>query len=316
MSCRKCGLGNVALCRSEGFGFVETSHRVVVPQRVSSTDSISDGVESVRPAVCQEVRLDDFADEEVMVPWTPTIQCDLKWWYDTHHLLAGASLLVPQLDLLFWSDASEQGWGTHMLDHFVSGLWSPEERALSINLRELRAIRLGLLHFRHLIVGLSIGVFLDNTTALSYVCKQGGTLLSPLNRKAQLLLRWAESLPVSLVPQFVMGSRNVVADSLSRRNQVIGSEWTLHQDVVNDLLRRWPATADLFATSLNYRLPAYFSPINDPLAADSDAFLQLWDDMRAYAFPLFALVREVLNKVVSSQNILLTLMAPWWPRKE
>ena len=115
-----------------------------------------------------------------------------------------------------------------MLDHFVSGLWSPKERTLSINLRELRAIRLGLLHFRHLIVGLNIGVLLDNTTALSYVRKQGGTLSSPVNQEAQLLLRWAEFLPVSLVPQFVMGSWNVVADSLSRRNQVIGSEWTLH----------------------------------------------------------------------------------------
>ena len=37
----------------------------------------------------------DFADKEVMVPWTPTIQCDLKWWYDTRHLLAGVSFCAP-----------------------------------------------------------------------------------------------------------------------------------------------------------------------------------------------------------------------------
>ena len=41
-----------------------------------------------------------------------------------------------------------------------------------------------------------------------------------------------------------------------------------------------------------------------------------WDDMRAYAFPPFTLVREVLSKVVSSRNLLLTLVAPWWPQKE
>ena len=68
---------------------------------------------------------------------------------------------------------------------------------------------------------------------------------------------------------------------------------------------------DLFATSLNYHLPVFFSPINDPVAAASDAFLQSWDDMQAYAFPPFAVVREVLDKVVSSRNLLLTLMAPW-----
>ena len=252
----------------------------------------------------------DFAGEEVMVPWAPAIQCDLKCWYDAHHLLAGASLLVPQLDILFWSDASDQGWGAHMLSHFILGLWSPKERTLSINLRELRAIRLGLLHFRHLLVGLNIGVFSDNTTALSYICKGGGTVSSLLSQEAQLLLRWAESPPVSLVPQFVRGSGNVVADSLNRRNQVVGLEWTLHQDVVNALLWRWPATVDLFATSLNHRLPVFFSPINNPMTAASNAFLQSWDGMPAYAFPLFALVREVLNKVVSSRNLLLTLVAP------
>ena len=37
---------------------------------------------------------------------------------------------------------------------------------------------------------------------------------------------------------------------------------------------------------------------------------------RAYAFPPFALVREVINKVVLSRNLLLTLVAPWWPQKE
>ena len=83
-----------------------------------------------------------------------------------------------------------------MLGHFILGLWSPKERTLFINLRELRAIRLGLLHFRHLIVGLNIGVFSDNTTALSYICKQGGTVSSPLSQEAQLLLRWAESSSV------------------------------------------------------------------------------------------------------------------------
>ena len=120
---------------------------------------------------------------------------------------------------------------------------------------------------------------------------------------------------MSLVPQFVKGSRNVVAGSLSRRNQVIGSEWTLTQEVVDDLLRRWPATIDMFVTSLNYRLPVYFSPIHDPMATATDSLFQPWNDMQTYAFPPFALVREVLNKVMRSRN-LLTWVAPWWPQKE
>ena len=39
-----------------------------------------------------------------------------------------------------------------------------------------------------------------------------------------------------------MGAQNVIADSLSRQHQVLGSEWTLTQDVINSLLTWWPAT--------------------------------------------------------------------------
>ena len=61
-----------------------------------------------------------------------------------------------------------------------------------------------------------------------------------------------------------MGTKNVVADSLSCLQRVLGSEWTLVQEVVDELIVKWPATVDLFATALNYRLPVYFSPLNDP----------------------------------------------------
>ena len=44
----------------------------------------------------------DFLDESVVLSWTPEIERDLEWWYDTDHLL-------QHPDLLFWSDALDQG---------------------------------------------------------------------------------------------------------------------------------------------------------------------------------------------------------------
>ena len=58
----------------------------------------------------------------------------------------------------------------------------------------------------------------------------------------------------------IQGSLNTRADLLSRPNLVIGSEWTLHQEVVQDLLRQWPAIIDLVATLLTARLPVFFAP--------------------------------------------------------
>ena len=88
------------------------------------------------------------------------------------------------------------------------------------------------------------------------------------------------------------------------------------QDVVDELGKRWLVVVDLFATSLNCRLPVYFSPLNDPMVAGTDALLQPGDGLQAYAFPPFALICQVLNKLRSSWGTLLTLIAPLWPQKE
>ena len=212
--------------------------------------------------------------------------------------------MSPQPDLLFWSDALEQGWGTNLLDQFVLGCWSVMERSFSIKLRELQVICLGLLLFGPSLVGCMIDIFTDNTTALSYVHRQGRTFSPALNHEAQLLLCWAETMEVTLAPQFSMGARNVVADSLSRQDQVIGSEWTLAQEVVDELRKRWLVVVDLFATSLNYRLPIYFSPLNDLMAAGTDAFLLPWDGLQAYTFPPFAQIHNMLNNLRSSRGTL------------
>ena len=125
------------------------------------------------------------------------------------------SLAQVSPDLDFWSDASDVGWGAHLGSLTASGLWDTEHAALSINARELLAIKEGLLHFSSSLVEKNVAVFCDNSTAVSYLRKEGGTRSPFLNSLAQDILRWAESLSIRLLPQFIPGSLNVLADSLS-----------------------------------------------------------------------------------------------------
>ena len=150
---------------------------------------------------------------------------------------------------------------------------------------------------------------------MAYLRRQGETLSPALNAVAQRILRWTERLNIILMPQFVPGMNNVVADALSRPNQVLGSEWMLHQDVFNWLRQRWPVTIDLFASSLSHRCSVYFAPVSDPMAAGTDAMLQSWDSQQADAFPPFAMISQVLAKVRASQGLELTLIAPLWPQR-
>ena len=222
-----------------------------------------------------------------------------------------ARLGVPQLDL--WSDASDVGWGAHLGEEVTSGLWSCEELALSINTRELLAVERARLFFAPHISNCTVAVFADNSTAVAYLPNQGGTRSQLLNSISQRILRWAESLPVVLALQFIMGRNNFIADSLTRPNQILGSEWTLKAEVFQDLRKRWPVSIDLFATSLNQCCP-YFSPFHDPDALGTDALLQNWNGWQAYAFLLWSLIPAVLKKLRSSSGVL-TIIAPYWPQR-
>ena len=192
----------------------------------------------------------DFLDDQFQVSWSPLCREDLLWWSKQVQLREGVSLSLPAPDISFFSDASDVGWGALVGEHHASGLWLPHQKALSINMRELLAVQLGLQAFEHLIVGMSVALFCDNTTTVAYLRRSGGTFSSTLNSTAREVLLWAESCRIRLLPQFIMGSSNVTADALSCPNQVIGSEWTLHQEVVDQLVHRWPGMIDLFATPL------------------------------------------------------------------
>lgn len=251
------------------------------------------------------------------VAWDANIRQDLDWWLKIRNLEEGQPLQLATPDFLLYTDASNVGWGASLLQDSTSGLWNNLESSLHINVLELRAIRLGLLHFAEVVKDSVVAVFSDNTTALTYLSKEGGTHSTTLNREARAILDWAERHSVKILTQFVRGSVNVVADCLSRQHQVLSTEWTLHMEVCHLLWRLWGyPTVDLFATRLNFRIPNFVSPFQDPEAIATDAFLYNWDDQDLYAFPPFPLIRKVLNKLRASRNTRLILIAPYWPQKE
>ena len=256
----------------------------------------------------------DRLDPSAPVPWSLDCLRNLRWWLHVDRLSLGVSLHQVSPDLDFWPDALDVGWGAHLGDRVVSGLWDQTEALLPVNARELLAVRRGLLHFQSFLFGTTVAVFCDNITAVTYLRKEGGTRSPALNTITQEILRWAKSLRIRLAPQFIPGIRNVLADSLSRPHQLPSSEWSLNMDVFRSLTRQWPVMIDLFATSDNHRCSIYFSLYRDPLSAGTDALLQSWDGLLAYSFPPWSILPQVLSKLRMSHKTLLTLIAPYWPQ--
>ena len=155
-----------------------------------------------------------FLDDQFQVSWSPLCREDLLWWARVAQLLEGVSLSLPSPDVSFFSDASDVDWGALVGEYHASGLWSPHQKSLSINMRELLAVQYGRQALEHLLVGLSVALFCDNTTTVAYLRRSGGTFSSTLNATAREILLWTENHRVRLLPQFIMGSSNVTADAL------------------------------------------------------------------------------------------------------
>ena len=182
------------------------------------------------------------------------VRRDLSWWMVRDHLLMGVRFGTPAPDLHLYSDASCSGWGAHLLDQHVSD----QEKLLHINLLEMKALFLGLQAFRDDVIGHHVTAMCDNSTVVAYVNKQGGTVSRALCLLASRLLRWTESFDIHLDARYLPGHANILADVLSRRGQVVGTEWSLHPQVARALLRVWGnPSIDLFATCLNAKLPLY-----------------------------------------------------------
>ncbi|XP_060542717.1 ligand-dependent nuclear receptor corepressor-like protein isoform X6 [Pantherophis guttatus] len=234
----------------------------------------------------------------------------LHWWTSLA-LFRGSSFREPQR-LQLTTDASLSGWGAHLLHQMAQGRWTSQEAHLSINLLELRDIRLALLHFQDLVEGRHILVLTDNTTAKAHVNRLGGTRSRSLMDEAHLLGVWAEEHLASITADYILGSDNIQADSLSR-SQVDQGEWSISQDLFQDIVSRFGCPVlDLFASRTNHRLPRYFSRFLDLQAEATDALRSPWPSGLLYAFPPLPMIPRVIRKLLEERAQLL-LVATFWP---
>ena len=79
------------------------------------------------------------------------------------------------------------------------------------------------------------------------------------------IMTWCHHYHITFNARHSPGCLNVMADLLSRSNQVQSTEWSLHPQVFKHICQKWfTPHVDLFATHLNHKLPLYMSAVPDP----------------------------------------------------
>ena len=165
----------------------------------------------------------------------------------------------------------------------ISGIWTRIDRKLHINCLELKAVTCALQHWAPLLQGHQVMIATDNSTVVSYINKQGGTRSTSLLRLTVELFLWLESQDIIVWARHIPGCLNMIADHLSRPNQPIPTEWSLHPEIVKRIFRVWGTPeVDMFATLSNSHLPRFMSPVPEPRALAVDALSQDWQGRSMY----------------------------------
>lgn len=154
-------------------------------------------------------------------------------------------------------------------------------------------------------------MFLDNTVAVSYINRDGGTKSPKLNDIVKQICNWCDERELALRAEHVPGVANTIADAESRTYNG-SSDWQLSIDLFRQIQAIWPAQIDLFASHWNAQLPKFISWRPQPNAFSTNAFAFDWSSCIGYAFPPFSLIGRCLSKIRREKaNVI--LVCPYWP---
>ena len=233
-----------------------------------------------------------------------TISAHLEWWQNP------SDLHPKDHSIQLFTDASNEGWGTHLELTSTKGLWSEREKRLHINILELKVDSLALQSFKYQCQNQTVLVATDKSTVVAYINKQGGTHSAEMCTLLWKIMIWYHHYQITLKARHIPGCPNVMAYLLSRSNQMHSTEWSLYSQVFKQICQKWfTPHVDQFATRLNHKPPLYMSPVPDPNAWDINALNINWTGVTAYAYPLMAL----LNRVIRICHCLIIVIAPGGP---
>ena len=109
------------------------------------------------------------------VPCTQSVKSSLHWWLHQANFQKGVYLQPIQTQITMTCDASMVGWGGFVNNHVVQDVWSRNQSTEHINYLELKAVHLSLKNFLPILKNKHVLIRSDNSSAVQYFNKQGGT---------------------------------------------------------------------------------------------------------------------------------------------
>ena len=255
-----------------------------------------------------------------LIPLDLQSRLAILWWTNRDNLRRGVPIGTIDVEYYLYTDSSTQGWGAHLQELTASGIWSQDQSQLHINVLELQAIWLGLRAFSQRVENARVALMSDNTSAVAYLRNQGGTKSLAMNDLATDICLWSEKRGMTLVPRYLPGHLNVLAD-----HQIYSvPEGSNPQDRVEPK----PDRSRQDFSCLGQTIRGSVRPREEHEIGNVRAHpfgrrrLGKWTVLsrtgtactRMHTLPT-SLIRACLNKV-RTENVEIVLIAPGWPNQE
>lgn len=239
------------------------------------------------------------------------LKSDMQWWMQ-HIDHACNPFRTNQFKTVIYSDASTTGWGAYNNGNKTYGYWKDEEKHCHINELELKAAFFALKVFACDMDNCELLLRIDNMTAISCINRMGSVQFEHLNLIARELWQWCERRKIIVFASYINTQDNIEADELSRK-KFHDTEWELGDYAYEQVVRTFGyPKVDLFASRSNAKCPIYVTWKSDPDAWMVDAFTISWSRLNFYAFPPFAMILKVMQKIISDKAEGIVIV-PNWP---
>lgn len=248
--------------------------------------------------------------DSVMVLNHRVLKDDLDWW-DKNIFQGSEEIRQDTYDIVIYTDASLTGWGACFNHKKALGWWNEDEKKEHINWLELKAIHYGLQSFANNLHSIKILIRVDNTTALACINKMGSIQHKKLNSITREIWQYCESKNLWIHASYIPSCQNK-ADALSR-SPSLETEWELDSKAYQTIISVFgKPDIDLFASYVNTKCKKFISFFPDPCSVGVDSFTFSWSEYFFYAFPPFAVILRVLNKIITDRAIGIVVV-PYWP---
>lgn len=239
------------------------------------------------------------------------VQAELKWWIQNCQL--STKLHFPPPVHFLTTDASDLAWGAQLDNIPLRGSWSPEEKNLHCNQKEMLAILHVFQKHAQTMSHSSVLIQCDNKTVVAHLRKEGGTKSFALMEITRQLLKLLDQHQISFTIHYIPGRYNNHADHISRYR--LPPEWHLSPDSLEIIFSKWGTPViDLFASQRAHVVCNYVSlDLKDANALFNDAFSRTWDYPLAWLFPPPFLIPKALSHLNQSTGVYL-IVAPRWQK--